>query len=1113
MKKIAGFLFIVFFVLNNMFAQVNKDGLPFYTKYTDKDYGAAGQIWAITQDNRGVMYFGCNYGLKTYDGKTWKSYNNEYSTRANSLVSDNNGSVYYGAEGDFGVFLNAFEGKTVFHSLYLDKFSGDSINFGTVWKTLIADNKVYFQAFEELFYCDLPLKFDKDTILINPIKVIKPQSLFHLSFSVDNNFYIRDREKGLCRVVNDKLELIPGGEMFALLRVYVMLPFDDHRILIGTREKGFFLFDKTKKNNAITPFNLENNEEIINSAIYNGVKLPDGNFAIGTFADGIFIFNKSGKILNHFNTQTGLPSPYILTLYMNENNQNPQLWFVNGDNGIFRADIFNPFTVWGKPMGIEGTVNDIIDYKGNIYVADNNNLLLLNTKSLFPNFKNIYSENQNIWKFLKFNIPGSKKSKLLMASVSGLYEIKDTVVSKIADIYNVHALFQSVNIPNRLYIGSDEGISYIEYSGNSWSELTKREGFNNSVSSILENDKYLGLGIDAKGIIILDNFEDKNITLLDSSKGLPLLGAEYFLHKCNNQSVIINGSGLHYITDSLSVEPFNFFGNEYCNKKNGVFSFIEDDDAYWMSVYSNDENNLNHRLIRFLDKKKRIKDSVFAKILPQKSTLCIYPDKNYVWISNEGGLFKFNKKTQKNFKAAYNTIISKVITVNDSVLFKGNFTENNNGTILFSLKQPKTQIPELDFKNNKLIFEWAAPFFEKETEIEYCFRLVGESDKWSKWSKKADTRFTNLYEGDYTFEVKAKNIYNTESSIAQYSFTILPPWYRTIWAYILFLIAGVFAIILIIKLYTKKLKRENEKLEQIVKERTAEIRMQNEEITAQRDEIQAQKDVVEQAKDKIEKQQKSIMDSIHYASRIQEAVLPPDDYLNKILGEHFVLFRPRDIVSGDFYWATESGSKTVIVAADCTGHGVPGAFMSMLGMSFLNEIVNKDRILQANVILNRLRENVKKSLRQTGKENEAKDGMDIAVCIIDKTEMKIQFAGAYNPLLIIRDGEISRIKADRMPIGIYLREKESFTNNIIDVKKGDLLYIFSDGYVDQFGGENDSKIRSAKFKEILIENHKKSLAEQKAGLVKFLEEWMNHTDDTGRKYKQVDDILVIGIEI
>jgi serine phosphatase RsbU (regulator of sigma subunit) len=298
-----------------------------------------------------------------------------------------------------------------------------------------------------------------------------------------------------------------------------------------------------------------------------------------------------------------------------------------------------------------------------------------------------------------------------------------------------------------------------------------------------------------------------------------------------------------------------------------------------------------------------------------------------------------------------------------------------------------------------------------------------------------------------------------------------------------------------------------------VKERTAEIRMQNEEITAQRDEIQEQKEKVEKAKDKIEKQQKHIMDSIHYASRIQEAVLPPDDYLQEILGEHFVLFKPRDIVSGDFYWATQKGNKTVIVAADCTGHGVPGAFMSMLGMSFLNEIVNKEEILEANIILNRLRENVKRSLRQTGKDNEAKDGMDIALCIIDMENMQLQFAGAYNPLLIIRNGNAERIKPDRMPIGIYLREKESFSNNIIEIQKGDFLYIFSDGFVDQFGGKNNQKIRSENLQNILLENNKKSVDEQKKALEEFLQYWMSFKDNTGRVYKQVDDILIIGIEI
>ena len=147
MKKLSGFLFLVFFALNLSFSQVNKDGLPLITKYSDKEYGDVGQVWAITQDNRGVMYFGCNYGLKTYDGKVWKSYNNPNSTIIRSLTSDENGIVYYGAEGDFGVILPNENGELTFHSLFLDKFNGDSINFGSVWKTLIAGNKVYFQAF------------------------------------------------------------------------------------------------------------------------------------------------------------------------------------------------------------------------------------------------------------------------------------------------------------------------------------------------------------------------------------------------------------------------------------------------------------------------------------------------------------------------------------------------------------------------------------------------------------------------------------------------------------------------------------------------------------------------------------------------------------------------------------------------------------------------------------------------------------------------------------------------------------------------------------------------------------------------------------------------------
>ena len=253
-------------------------------------------------------------------------------------------------------------------------------------------------------------------------------------------------------------------------------------------------------------------------------------------------------------------------------------------------------------------------------------------------------------------------------------------------------------------------------------------------------------------------------------------------------------------------------------------------------------------------------------------------------------------------------------------------------------------------------------------------------------------------------------------------------------------------------------------------------------------------------------QKKQITDSIEYASRIQTAILPPGDYIERVMPEHFILYKPRDIVSGDFYWITHKDGKIVVAAVDCTGHGVPGAFMSMLGFAFLNEIVNKEAELKANLILNQLRDYVKSSLRQTGKDDEAKDGMDIALCIIDPSNLKMQYAGAYNPLYLIRNQEFISLKADRMPIGIHILEKDSFTNHEIDIKKEDVIYIFTDGYIDQFGGEDKRKFKISPFRELLININNKSMNEQKQILEEEFYKWKG-------EHEQIDDILVMGIKI
>ncbi|MEA2107006.1 MAG: SpoIIE family protein phosphatase [Bacteroidota bacterium] len=328
--------------------------------------------------------------------------------------------------------------------------------------------------------------------------------------------------------------------------------------------------------------------------------------------------------------------------------------------------------------------------------------------------------------------------------------------------------------------------------------------------------------------------------------------------------------------------------------------------------------------------------------------------------------------------------------------------------------------------------------------------------------------------------------------VAAYEFTILPPWYKTVVAYIVYFILAVLLIVVIVKIYTRRLELEKIRLEQIVKERTEEVVKQKEEIEKQRDEI-AEKN-------------RSITDSIEYASRIQNAVLPSDDYARDILPEHFILFRPRDIVSGDFYWITKKDNLLVLIAADCTGHGVPGAFMSMLGVSFLNEIVNRHEITTASAILNQLRADVKKTLGQEGKEGEAKAGMDLALCIVDPDKMKLQYAGAYNPFYLFRNEELIEIKADRMPIGIYIKEKESFTNHEIDLQKGDVFYVFSDGFQDQFGGEDGSKFKTKKFKQLLLDIYHKPMSEQREILNKTIDQWRG-------KWEQVDDIIVMGVRV
>lgn len=287
-------------------------------------------------------------------------------------------------------------------------------------------------------------------------------------------------------------------------------------------------------------------------------------------------------------------------------------------------------------------------------------------------------------------------------------------------------------------------------------------------------------------------------------------------------------------------------------------------------------------------------------------------------------------------------------------------------------------------------------------------------------------------------------------------------------------------------------------------------RKDNKKIIEQNEQILKTNEELKQLNETTNRQKDEIISSILYAQRIQSAILPPEVYITELLNENFIFYKPKEIVSGDFYWIKQVKHYIILASADCTGHGVPGAFMSMLGISCLNEIVQSREVTQANQILNELRKLIKHSLRQSGKKEESRDGIDIALCVIDNKKNILQYSGAHNPLYIIsnNNGEsvLKEIKADPMPVGVHFLADKSFTNHEIQLEIGDTFYIFSDGFADQNGGKKNYSFTREKFKKLLLDIHDQPMYEQKEILEQTLKDWMG-------MQPQRDDILVIGVRV
>jgi PAS domain S-box-containing protein len=646
-----------------------------------------------------------------------------------------------------------------------------------------------------------------------------------------------------------------------------------------------------------------------------------------------------------------------------------------------------------------------------------------------------------------------------------------------------------------------------------------------------------------------------------------------------------------------------------------------------------------------------------------------------VWIGGSEGLYKFDRRIKKDYLQPFHTVIRKISKGEDKTTILLGHTNNDLNNIIG---------PPIKYSENTLRFEYACIFFEDELSNQYSYRLNGEPEKWSTWSSETIKEFTNLREGKYIFEVKGRNIYGIESTTDSFSFRILPPWYRSFWAYCLYFMLLVLLIILIVHLNIKRLKVLNTRLEKTIKERTIEIHeknieleQQNEEIKAQHeylgqkniileqknDEIQSQADKIIEYSHELEKlsivaseidnaviimdkqgdfvwvnkgftrlygyslsdygkkfgkniyesssnsdikeiiencisskkpvnydsffisdngtkkwlkttitpildsdnniskliaidsdisdikeaykiietQNQQITGSIRYAQTIQQAILPTKESINKI-GENFIIYKPKDIVSGDFYWLVEIYLKTdefeklkiiksdelienstnsfqiagfsnsqiyLLAMVDCTGHGVPGAFMSMIVNRLLNEIVVEMKIFSPAKILDNLKEKIKKALKQ--EESGNTDGMDINLCCLKKiseTQTELIFSGAKSPLYYYQfeKRKIEILKADRITIGgAKYSVGKFFTEQFILLNSGDYIFMFTDGIIDQ-PNIYRKKFGSSKLLRTLEQNINLTLEQQKLELEKSI---LGHIQNQ----EQRDDMTFIGIKI
>ena len=1094
MKKILIHLLIIIPFISLGQNSINQLGNLPVQNFKPTQYFGQAQVNDVVIDRKGILYIAQNSGVSVYDGAKWNvlDFKAKDEVQVNTLLISKSSKLFIGGESNFGYFKADDYGRLSFVSL-LNKLPQTN-KFETVYDIVeTKEGEIYFLTDNSL------LKFYNDELTIQT-----SETGYSGIFNVDNVLYLSENEKGLFYLKNDKFIPVKGIENTIDKFFYDIISFGKDSLLL-TEKGNVYISPKNRIN--LTKIDIGGESVSTKKAL----KLNINDYVVCVVPNGTIRLNRKMEVVETIDMSYGLSSDlhtnYCLTpdghLAISTEN-GISLVYVN--SRLRKIDENNNFI--GNVERIKGLGSQIaILAKEGVHIFNESNYQFtkIDAKGI-PTFDGGYVESIN-------------GKELFLSMEDGLYKVLDNTVDRIDDSYAFEVYQYPLN-KDYFFVGLFDGFRLFKFENNNWKEFHSYIELGVQIKNITTDKNGVVWFGTSDGVAKLNpNFNprfDKEkgdiIVFNSSNSGLP--DGSVYVQNYNNQIIFGTSKGIFdYGESSQSFKKTNQCGDYLNESEKQIHTLnVDKQNQLWAELIT----NINNREIGYLTNDKVWVTDEFS-LLSSGIVYSFYSDsKSRTWIGGTDGLYVYDYNEVETNQFQIKTLLTKIYQ-NDSVYFHKYFSRLSQESTVFQ------------FSKSALSFEFGSTNFKDAKNNSFSYYLEGfdADNKWSDWSKRYKVDYTNLSEGHYKLHVKTKNSAAVEGVEVIYEFSILPPWYRTWWFRMLMIIGVGLILFLFFKLRIKALKQRQVELENTVDERTAEVVEQKHEAEKQRDLVEEEHKKTVAQKQIIEEKNKEITDSINYAKRIQEAILPPPRLVKEWLTDSFLFYRPKDIVAGDFYWMEtlkteiEGKEKTLIyfAAADCTGHGVPGALVSVVCANALNRAVKEFKLSSPGEVLDKVSELVTASFEMG--DEAIKDGMDIALCALDISTKKIYYSGANNPLYIIkplkdkdseykyindsRTHELIEYKGTKQAVG-YNDTIKKFETIEIQLEPGDSMYVFSDGFADQFGGERGKKYKYASFKKFLLEHCDISMEEQKQKLAIEFDEWK-------RDLEQLDDVCIIGVRI